>query len=131
VSVPDGWDPFAVPAVAQSAVASPDGAPASGSAASPRTPRGSRGKDTDPARLSPINEGSKRAAVALHFAKGWSTLEECEAATGIGARSIHSHLHDIHSYHGLGHEVDAERYRIHVPGYTVTCPKPPRKPRTP
>lgn len=131
VLMPEGWNPFDAPPAPEprAAADSPSGGATEG-ASSPqptRAPKG-RGKATDPARLSPIVEGSKRAAVALHFAKGWDTVAGCEAATGIGARSIQSHLHDIHSYHGLGHEVDGDRVRIVVPdGFKLTGPKPERQ----
>jgi hypothetical protein len=129
VLVPEGWDPFEAPTHAERSEVSPDGSPPSPpKPEGERQARGSRGKATDPARLAPIPEGSKRAAVATHFAQGWSTLAQCEAATGIGARSIHSHLHDIHSYHGIGHEADGDRYRLSVPeGHALTGPRPERK----
>jgi hypothetical protein len=128
VLVPEGWDPFEAPARAEP-VASPDGSPPTVPRPE-RAARGSRGKATDPARLLSIPEGSKRAQVAQHFARGWSTVAGCEAATGIGARSVQSHLHDIHSYHGIGHEVDADRVRIAVPeGHALVGPKPERRRR--
>lgn len=130
VSVPDGWDPFAPPEPAQALGPSSDGPGPGPAETRAQSSRGSKGKATDPARLVAIPEGSKRLLVAEHFAKGWCTLAECEVATGVGARSIHSHLHDIHSYHGIGHAVDGDRYLLSVPeGFVLRGPKTERKRR--
>jgi hypothetical protein len=131
VLLPEGWDPFAAAPEASAKVA---GETADGDAAAVpippaagRAPRARQGKPNAD-KMEPIPEGTKRALVAEFFARGFATTAECEAATGVGARSAHSHLHDIHSYHGIGHQCDGERFRLTVPeGFRLTCPKKPRE----
>lgn len=125
--LPDGYDLFAyVPPVRRERPAPVD---ADGQ---PREVRKrSAGKPVEPDHLSPVFEGSKRAAVARAFLD-WHPIADATEALGIDRSAVLSHLFTINKENGLGYELSEDRTsaRLLVPeGHVVFAPKPPRAPR--
>lgn len=110
--LPDGCsDPFSAPTVKAAKRSGTQQAEVTESAPDQEKP--SSGKpllDT----VTALKAGSKRAAVALALLDGWKTLDEVAEVAGCSATSVKSHLHDLHTKHGVGFELSADRKRARL-----------------
>lgn len=65
--------------------------------------------------IAPLKAGTKRAAVATALYKGERPLQEVADEVGCTVASVRSHLHDLHSKHGIGFAVTGATARLVVP----------------
>jgi predicted ArsR family transcriptional regulator len=111
--LPDGCgDPFSE-APAAKAAAGRDSAKRSATEAAPDQEKASSGKpmaDT----VTELKAGSKRAAVALALLGGWKALQAVAEEALCSPASVRSHLHDLHTKHGVGYEYNSDRTKARL-----------------